>query len=401
MTRRRKFSDTGVEALKPKAARYTSPDPEMRGHYVRVMPSGAKSFVAVARDPNGKQVWATIGAADKMGIEKARTLARDAIERIRQGLPPVEQKAAPVTFNDVQDGYLKRHVVAKGLLSEYEIRRCLDVYVIPQWGKREFVSIRRGDVAALLDKIEDENGARQADSVLAIVRGVCNWFAARNDNYVSPIVRGMRRTVPKDRARERILTDDEIRVIWKHSEGTFGAMMQLALATAQRREKLMTIKWDDVSIDGVWHVPSDDREKGTGGDLKLSALALEIIRNQSRIGKNPYVFAGRGDGHFNGMSRAKINFDKRVKEEAQAKLAPWVIHDLRRTGRSLMSRAGVRPDIAERVLGHVIGGVEGIYDRHAYRDEKGDALERLGALLDTIIKNDPSANVVPIRKAAQ
>lgn len=397
MTRRRKFSDTGVEALKPKAARYTSPDPELRGHYVRVMPSGAKSFVAVARDPNGKQVWATIGAADKMGIEKARTLAREAIERIRQGLPPVEQKAAPVTFNDVSDGYLKRHVVAKGLLSEHEIRRCLDVYVIPQWGKREFVSIRRGDVAALLDKIEDENGARQADAVLAIVRGICNWFAARNDDYLSPIVRGMRRTVPKDRARERILTDEELRTVWQHTgtSGTFGAMVRLALATAQRREKLMTMKWDDISVDGVWRVPSDDREKGTGGDLKLSDLALEIVRSQTRMGTNPYVFAGRGDGHFNGISKTKAAFDKR------AKIAPWVVHDLRRTARSLMSRAGVRPDIAERVMGHVIAGVEGIYDRHAYRDEKGDALERLGALLDTIIKNDPSANVVPIRKAAQ
>ncbi|ESY20716.1 integrase family protein [Mesorhizobium sp. LNJC394B00] len=398
MTRRRKFSDTGVEALKPKAARYTSPDPELRGHYVRVMPSGAKSFVAVARDPDGKQVWATIGAADKMGIEKARGLAREAIERIRQGLPPVERKTAPETFQDVSDGYLKRHVDAKGLLSEKEIRRCIDVYVIPQWGKREFVSIRRGDVAALLDKIEDENGARQADSVLAIVRGISNWFAARNDDYVSPIVRGMRRTTPKDRARERILTDDEIRALWKHADGTFGAMMQFALATAQRREKVMTIKWDDVSVDGVWHVPSDDREKGTGGDLKLSPLALEIIGRQSRIGENPYIFAGRGEGHFNGMSRAKINLDNRAKE-AQAAIAPWVIHDLRRTARSLMSRAGVRPDIAERVMGHVIAGVEGIYDRHVYRDEKGDALARLGALLRSII-NEPTPNVVPMRKAA-
>ena len=66
-------------------------------------------------------------------------------------------------------------------------------------------------------------------------------------------------------------------------------------------------------------------------------------------------------------------------------MPPWVIHDLRRTARSLMSKASVRADIAERVLGHAIPGVEGVYDRHGYRDEKADALRRLAALVDTIL----------------
>lgn len=76
----------------------------------------------------------------------------------------------------------------------------------------------------------------------------------------------------------------------------------------------------------------------------------------------------------------------------------WVLHDLRRTAKSLMARAGVRPDISERVLGHVIGGVEGVYDRHTYRDEKADALKRLAALIDSIV-NPPAANVIPIGAA--
>ena len=77
------------------------------------------------------------------------------------------------------------------------------------------------------------------------------------------------------------------------------------------------------------------------------------------------------------------------------KIAPWVVHDLRRTARSLMSRAGVRPDIAERVLGHARGGVEAIYDRHRYTVEKGDALLRLAALIETIV-SPPADNVVAI-----
>jgi integrase len=77
----------------------------------------------------------------------------------------------------------------------------------------------------------------------------------------------------------------------------------------------------------------------------------------------------------------------------------WTLHDLRRTARSLMSRAGVRPEIAEKVLGHVAGGVEGVYDRHSYRDEKRDALARLATLVDGIVS--PRDNVTPMRKRAK
>jgi integrase len=135
------------------------------------------------------------------------------------------------------------------------------------WGDREFLSIRRGDVAALLDEVEDDHGARQADYVLAIVRGIMNWYAARHDEYEAPIVRGMRRTDPKSRKRERILSDEEIRLVWAAAErsGKFGAIVRLALLTAQRREKLVTLKWEDVSIDGEWRIPTEDREKGNPG----------------------------------------------------------------------------------------------------------------------------------------
>ncbi|RWC10789.1 MAG: DUF4102 domain-containing protein [Mesorhizobium sp.] len=393
--RRKTLSDAGVADLKARAARYTFPDPELRGHYVRVMPSGAKSFVAVSRDPNGKQVWATIGAADMMGIDKARDDAREAIKRIRAGLPAIEPKAAVDTFRTVAENYMKRHVAAKGLRSEREIQRCLDVYVFPTWEDREFTGIRRGDVAKLLDEVEDGNGGRQADMVLAIVRGICNWYAARNESYLSPIVRGMRRSTPVK--RERVLTDDEIRAIWQHAgkAGTFGDILKIALTTAQRREKILTMQWDDVSVDGIWHVPGADREKGTGGELKLPALALDIIRARKRVGENPYVFAGRTKGSFfSGVSKAKTEFDKHVP------IPHWTVHDLRRTARSLMARAGVDSDTAERVMGHVIDGVEGVYNRHKYTDEKASALTRLAALVKTIL-NPPAKNVLPMKRRAR
>jgi hypothetical protein len=393
MTRRKTLSDIGVSALKPRAARYALPDPELRGHYVRVQPSGAKAFVTVARDPDGKQVWTTIGTADIMSIVEARAKARDAIGRVRAGLPAVEAKAD--SFADVAANWLKRHVEPNGLRSRKEIVRLLDSHILPAWREREFVSIRRSDVAALLDHVEDNHGARCADYCLNVVRSIMNWYATRHDDFVPCIVRGMRRQNPHAQARARILDDDELRAIWKAAEsnGAFGGIVRLALLAAQRRTKVVTMKWSDISIDGEWSIPKEPREKDSAGTLVLPDAAVAIVRAQPRLGDNRFVFAGRGAGSFNGFSKAKKQFD--------AKLPPmpgWTLHDLRRTARSLMSRAGVRPDIAERVLGHAIAGIEGTYDRHSYRDEKADALQRLAALIDTIVR-PPAANVRQLRGA--
>jgi integrase len=256
---RKSLTDKGVAALKPRATRYAHPDPELRGHYVRVQPGGAKSFVAVALDPHGKQVWATVGPCDVLAISEARERARKAIARIREGKPAFEApKAKAESFEFVAEQWLKRHVDAKGLRSGHEVRRLLRAHVYTAWKGRAFLDIRRSDVAGLLDAVEDDHGARQADYVLAIVRGVMNWFATRHDNYVPPIVKGMRRTVPKERARARILDDREIRAVWTAAEanGTFGALTLLLLMTAQRRAKVASMRFEDITIDGVWAIPA-------------------------------------------------------------------------------------------------------------------------------------------------
>ena len=122
MTTRKTLSDRGVSALKPRAARYAFPDPELVGHYVRVMPSGAKSFAAISRAPAGKQVWTTIGPTDRLPITEARSRARAIIERVQAGKPAIEPKAE--TFGAVTANWLQRHVAANGLVSERQIGGC-------------------------------------------------------------------------------------------------------------------------------------------------------------------------------------------------------------------------------------------------------------------------------------
>src|SRR5688500_4360055 len=112
---RKTLTDKGVASLKPRPTRYAYPDPQLSGHYVRVQPSGAKSFVAVASVPGVKQAWVTLGPADVLSISDARAKARDVLSRVRAGLPAVEAKAE--TFGAVAGNWMARHVVANGLRS--------------------------------------------------------------------------------------------------------------------------------------------------------------------------------------------------------------------------------------------------------------------------------------------
>ena len=275
---RKTLTDKGVNALRPRPQRYAYPDPELRGHFVRVQPSGARSFVVVARDPYGKQIWHTVGQCDGLRIDDARERARDARNRIQQGLPATKPPTAkPDTFKDVAEGWLTRHVAAKKLRTEYEMRRSLEKYVYPKWADRDFVSIKRSDIAALMDYIEDNHGSRMADLVLSFVRAIANWYASRDDGFVTPFVRGMKRhTKP---ARARILNDNELRAIWKQAEasGPFGALVQLLLLTGQRRDKIASMKWTDIDTNGVWAVASDAREKR----VTLAALHCPRWRSTS------------------------------------------------------------------------------------------------------------------------
>jgi integrase len=328
-----------------------------------------------------------------MAIDQARARAREAIQRIRAGLPAFETR--PDTFQAVAEQWLKRHAQAKRLRSEKQITRLLRVHVFPQWAARPFMDIRRSHVAALLDHVEDTTSARQADCVLTVIRSIMHWFASRNDDYAVPIVRGMRRQNPKEHARARILSDDEIRAIWKQAEanGKFGAFVRLALLTAQRRAKVATMKWSD--LDGAeWIIAKEPREKDNAGTLVLPQIALDIINAQPRFVDNPHVFAGRGARPFNGFSKLKKTFDGRLPSGT---VAPWAIHDLRRSARSLLSRTDTRPDICERVMGHSVGGaIAQTYDRHSYRDEKRAVLQRLAVLIDGIV--NPRDNVLPMAK---
>jgi integrase len=392
--RRQRLTDLQVANLPCRATRYFHSDPEMPGHGVRVYPAGPSAFYVIARDAFKKQRWVRIGGTAEMSIEQSRERAGPVIRRLKDGLEPFEPpKPKPDTVAAVVETWLKRHVEKNALRTGTETRRIIERHVLPVWKDHPFADIRRSDIAGLLDAVEDKHGAWVADSVLSALRAVASWYASRNDTYVLPFTRNMRRVPEHVRTRERILSDDELRAVWKTAEksGSFGAFLQVLLLTGQRREKVATMKWDDVAPDGTWTIPTEAREKGNPGTLKLPPAVLAIINAQPRLVSNSHVFAGRGDGHINRFSHWHAAF------RARCRVDDWTLHDCRRTARSLLSRTGVRPDIAERTLGHRVGGaIAQTYDRHAYTDEIGNALAKLASLIEQIVRGEPGGNVVPM-----
>jgi integrase len=287
------------------------------------------------------------------------------------------------TFQAIAENYLKRE--GKLLRTVDDRRADLARLVYPVLGFLPIAGIRRGDIIRLLDSIEDSRGPVMADKALALIRRIMGWHAARTEDFSSPIIRGMARTRPRERARERVLADDELRAIWHTTEaaGRFGCFVRFVLLTAARRTEAAALPWTELS-NGDWILPAARNKVKVELVRPLSAEAVKSLPPRS----GEYVF-GVGDRPMGGFSKFKLAFDK------ASDVSDWTIHDLRRTARSLMSRAGVPADHAERCLGHVIGGVRGTYDRHDYREEKRRAFEALATQIDLILY--PRANVTRLR----
>jgi integrase len=333
-----------------------------------------------------------LGRTDELTLKQARDKAAEFRANPAKALA---QSIDGDSCAEVVNNFLANHVAHKQLRSGKRIERLLHKHVLPAWQALPFRALRKSDVNLLLDKIEREHGLRQADLVLTILSKMCSWFAGRtkDDFYVSPIVRGMRRYQPADHRRNRFLSDAEIRALWNACAelGTFGALCRILLLSGQRREKVVTMKWTDIAEDGTCTMPKAPREKPNVGTLRLPPLALDIIRAQPILVGNPYVFAGRGSAAFNSFADRKALLDRAMP----AGTPHWQLHDLRRTCRSLMSGAKVRADVGELALGHSIKGIQATYDnRAAYQPMIDEAIQQVADEVAKILNPPPVANNV-------
>ena len=150
-----------------------------------------------------------------LSLKEARDKAHDILSQAAKGDDPAKSKARAAkvdTFGAIAESYLR--IGAKNLRSAALYRRTLERLVLPELRDKPIGEIRRSNIASLLDVVVEENGEVMADLTLAIVRRVFTWHAARDDHFVSPLTKGMARSKPSERARSRILNDDELRAVW-------------------------------------------------------------------------------------------------------------------------------------------------------------------------------------------
>jgi integrase len=362
-------------------------------------PSGRKSFCVRYRFA-GKPKKLTFKSGIALAV--ARKLAADAMHAVDQGIDPSETKksektkailAKADTVQAICENFLKRE--GENLRTLDQRQRLLKRLVYPSLGDKVIGDVKRSEINRMLDKIEDTSGKRSADLALQYLRRAFNWHAIRSDDFCSPFVPGMGRYDTAANARSRVLNDDELRTIWKASEanGYFGALIRFLLLTGARRGEAAGLTWGEID-DGDWTLPASRNKNKTDLLRPLSKAALALVNALPHIADSPYVFT------FNGKKPISFGRCKRDFEAKCGITADWRLHDLRRTARTLLSRAGVNSDIAERCLGHSLGGVRGIYDRHGFHAEMSHAFEALSSEIQRIVNPPPDANkVVPIKGA--
>jgi integrase len=364
-------------------------DATQKGLGLVVTKAGHRSWVIQYRNGARESCRMTPAAPGFLGLADARKWARAELGKVAHGRDPLAEKrraalAGKNTFAAVCEEYFKRE--GAKLRTAQTRRATLERLVLPVLGKREIGEIKRSEINRLLDKIEDDNGPRAAGLALAYFNVVCNWHAGRDDDFRNPVVRGMSRGAAT--RRDRILSDSELAAVWKAAQaeqGPFGALVCFLLLTAARRGEAVGLRRSE--LDGAnWLLPAARNKTKVDLVRPLSAAAQAVLDRLPRIGD--FVFSVDGRRPLGGLSARKAQFDEACGVRG------WRVHDLRRTARSLLSRARIDSDIGERCLGHLIPGVRAVYDHHRFHDEMKAAFEALASQIDRVV-NPPTENVLP------
>lgn len=430
-----------IEAIKPKATRQEIPDGGLPGLYLVVQPSGVMSWAIRYRHGNRPRKM-TVGPThlfmtdtdndeeSKISLKKARDAARPYLRAVSEGKDPaLEKKQAKAERSDhanlvtsVLDEFIERHVKEKNRESTArENQRFIDNEVRTRWKNRLIQSITKRDVITMLDEIVDRGAPISANRVHAILRKFFNWAIERDIVPVSPVANV--KAPGNEISRDRVLTDDEIRLLWKACDVVgwpFGPLVKMLLLTGQRREEVAGATWSEFILtanEPIWIIPKERAKNNKAHAVALAPSVVTVLESLPKIeskGKVKYVLTTTGETSISGFSKAKGYLDAAMlaiarKEAAErgddasaVMLVPWRLHDLRRTCASGMAALGQPVHVVEAVLNHKSGSIKGVaavYNRHDYAVEKRRALLAWADYLQALVTGNLSGNVVPIRGA--
>ena len=411
---RKKLTDLSVERLSPPAnGRIEYFDTTFPALALRVTSTGHKSWSIFYRT-GGRLRRYTIGNYPAFDPAAARKAASVALHRVGAGGDPAEDKRqrrlapkpASDDFASVAREYLERQVKRNTAASTYrETARIFEMDVIPEWGQRPIGSIVRRDVSQLVDKKVAAGAEVQANRILARLRTLFGW-AVEKDRIAANPCEGLKPPT-KEKSRDRVLTNDEIKLFWSACDELgwpFGPLFKLLLLTAQRRDEVASMEWEEVDLKvGVWNIPKTKAKNGVGHEVQLSREAIVILNALPRIA-GKFVFSTNLRSPVSGFSRGKQRLDAIINSHAERSLDPWTLHDLRRSATTGMAAMKIPPYVVDRILNHtsgIIRGVAAVYNRHQYGEERRDALEAWGRSVEAIVTGRPAGNVVALARVAR
>lgn len=421
---------SAARLAKPAAERREIPDAGCPGLYLIIQPSGRKSWAVRYRRPNGRPTKLTLGpftedetagtpvVGSPLTLAAARQMATAAQRQRLQGHDPAaarqrEKQAARasvgVTYSALALRFIEDHARPKTRRWK-ETARILgfdpndDLALIPRgvaqrWRDKPISDVTADDLHALVREVEQsgvpglkrrttgrtESRARATHAALSKLFG---WLVAERLVAASPVV-GVGKPAPA-KARDRVLTDAEIRAFWMACTGATppgGTLLKFLLLVGCREKEASRMQPTELRPDGLWLIPSERAKNHRAHEVPLPPLALQLLADAPRIEPRHFVFTTTGSAPFQGFGKLKARIDKAMQQEL-GDLPHWQIHDLRRTCASGMARAGVELHVIERCLNHISGsfaGIVGVYQRHRYATEMMKAYETWQALLLEIV----------------
>lgn len=426
-TRKLKLTDRSVKALRPAldGKPYDVRDGIVPGLRIRVMGTGALSFVLLARFPGSPHpTRRALGPYGKLTLEQARTKAREWFSLIAKGIDPAAEdertrqaalRQQENSFAAVAEQFIKRHVskTRKAAIVERELRG----EFIDRWGARPITDITQHDVVAVIDKVVDRGASYQAHNLLGHIRTLFNWAIARGIYGIdrSPCDRlRPAAVIGKKLARHRVLDNEEWRAFWRASGRLgypYGPLFRMLALTGQRKNEVAEARWSEIDLaQKLWTIPASRMKASSAHVVPLSDDAVAILKSLPTFKKGDHLFSSTfGQTATNNFCRAKSRLDRemllswralgRVRglDRAKAHFAPFVTHDIRRSMRTGLSALPIPDLVRELVIAHTKPGLHKVYDQHAYLDEKRRALDLWAARLRSIVE-PPPANVIPLAK---
>ena len=389
---------------------------------IRITAKGTRSWVIMYRTfdtEKGKIVQKRhkLGSYPSLSLGKARTAARESLLEITRGNDPARSKQAAraaldgaITLAGAVDQFIEKYAKRK-TRGWKETQRVFDKYVKPELGDYRLEAVTALHIRDLVEAMS-ETAPYMANRTLAYTRKFFNWAVERQMVSASPAA-GIK-APGKEKSRDRVLSDDEIKAVWNAFVALgwpFGQAFQLLLITGQRRDEVAKMRWEDLDLEaGLWTLPREATKADRLHEVPLSSLAMDVLNGVRRTSEK-YVFSTNGVSPICGFSQAKARADraatiqgqntegKIISNEKRYALPDWRLHDLRRSVASNMAKLGIAPHVIEKVLNHstgAISGVAAVYNRYGYAEEKRAALETWARTLEAIVRPGNS-NVVGMR----